>query len=355
LEVLFRARAGEGSYIVKHRTQRISTLTLITALAVLPVLVFGSWSCSRQDYQGKAESITVGYPPFESATLFYIAEDQHFFSRNGVNVTSRKYDTGVATLAGVLKGEADIAVGIAEFPLVGRVLQKEKIRIIGNIDKAEFIYLVGRKDRGIEKVSDLKGKKVGTTFGTVAHFHLGRFLNLHGMNIKDITLADLKTPEEWVNAVVNGDIDAVATAQPYANSAKDGLGANAIVWPAQSSQPLHGLIISSDEWAAKHAELVRRVLKSLAEAEEYLVRHPAESRAIVQKRLNLDVAYIETVWSQNQFSLSLDQALVVTMEDEARWMISNNLTTEKQVPDFLNYIYEDGLKVIKPEAVNILR
>jgi NitT/TauT family transport system substrate-binding protein len=313
-------------------------------------MLIGPWSCSR-----KMESITVAYPPFESATLFYIAEDQHFFRRNGLNITSRKYDTGVASLGGILNGEVDIAVGIAEFPVVGRAFQKAKIRIIGNIDKAEFIYLVGRKDRGIEKVPDLKGKRVGTTFGTVAHFHLGRFLNLHGMNIQDITLVDVKTPEEWVNAVVNGDIDTISTAQPYVNSIKDRLGANAVVWPAQSGQPLHGLIISSNDWITKHPELARRFVKSLAEAEEYLIRHPAEAKAIIQKRLNLDAAYIETVWSQNQFSLSLDQALIVTMEDEARWMIASKLTSEKKIPDFLNYIYEDGLKAIKPEAVNIIR
>jgi len=64
---------------------------------------------------------------------------------------------------------------------------------------------------------------------------------------------------------------------------------------------------------------------------------------------------VDTVWSQNQFSLSLDQALIVTMEDEARWMIANKLTSEKQVPDFLNYIYVDALKAVKPEAVNIIQ
>ena len=64
---------------------------------------------------------------------------------------------------------------------------------------------------------------------------------------------------------------------------------------------------------------------------------------------------METVWSQNQYSLSLDQSLIVAMEDEARWMISNGLTTEKHVPDFLNYIYEDGLRAIKPETVTIVR
>jgi len=46
---------------------------------------------------------------------------------------------------------------------------------------------------------------------------------------------------------------------------------------------------------------------------------------------------------------------MTTMEDEARWMISNRLTTEKTVPDFLDYISADGLKAVRPEAVNIIR
>jgi len=297
----------------------------------------------------------MAYSPFESTALVWIAEDQHFFRENRLNVTSRKYDTGAGALAGMVDGEADVAVGVTEFPLVGKAFQKEKIRIVGTIDKAEFVYIVGRKDHGIEEVSDLKGKRVGTTLGTVAHFYLGRFLNLHGMDIQDIVLVDVKTPAEWVDAIVNGDIDAISTAQPYVNSIRERLDANAVVWRVQSSQPLYGLIVSSDEWIDKHPELARGFLKSLVQAEEYLIRHPIEAKAIVQKRLNLDAGYMETVWSQNQFSLSLDQSLVLSMEDEARWMINNNLTTEKQVPNFLDYICEDYLKAIKPEAVDIIR
>ena len=40
------------------------------------------------------------------------------------------------------------------------------------------------------------------------------------------------------------------------------------------------------------------------------------------------------LWPRYQFSPSLDQSLIAAMEDEARWMISNGLTPEKQVPDF---------------------
>ena len=325
---------------------------IVVTLVVVVVLSSGfAWSsCS-----GRTDSVVVAWSPFESTALLWIAEDRQFFGRNGLDVTLRKYDTGAGTLDGMLKGEADIATGVAEFPVVSRAFRKEKMRIMGNADKAEFIYLIGRRDRGIEEVSDLKGKRVGTTFGTVAHFHLGRFFNLHGVNTNDVTLVDVKTPEEWVNAVANGDIDAIATAQPYASSAEDRLGANAVVWPAQSGQLLYGLIISSDGWVTNHPELAGRFLKSLAQAEEYLISNPTEAKAIVQKRLNLDAAYVEAFWPQNQFALSLDQSLIVAMEDEARWMISNNLTTENQVPNFLDYIYEDALKGIKPGAVNIIR
>ena len=43
------------------------------------------------------------------------------------------------------------------------------------------------------------------------------------------------------------------------------------------------------------------------------------------------------------------------MEDEARWLITSNLTAEKQVPNFLGYVKEDALKAVKPEVVDIIR
>ncbi len=61
-----------------------------------------------------------------------------------------------------------------------------------------------------------------------------------------------------------------------------------------------------------------------------------------------------SAWSENQFSLSLDQSLLLAMQDEAQWLISNHLTNATKVPDFINYVYEDGLKTEKPSAVNII-
>jgi ABC-type nitrate/sulfonate/bicarbonate transport system substrate-binding protein len=334
--------------------RKIIIAVIVVFIAVSLFLVSMLYLNNSGNFIGKTESVTVAYSPFESVTLFWVAENQHFFSQNGINVTSQKYDTGAGALNGILKDEADIAVGTNEFPLTARALNNERIRTIGSISKSEFIYLVGRADRGIEKVSDLKGKIIGTTFGTIAHFYLGRFLDLNGINIHDVTLIDLKTPAEWVTAVSNGSIDAVATAQPYANSAKDSLGVNAVVWSIQSGQPLYTQAISTDEWISKHPELCSRFLRSLYQAEAFVINHPAEVKAIVKNQMNFSDTYIETVWHQNQFSLSLDQSLILAMEGEARWLISNKLTNQTVIPDFTNFIYLEGLNSVKPNAVNII-
>lgn len=334
--------------------KRFALWSLLIA-AILAAGIGIAWQVNGRAGAGKPASIIIAYSPFESTALVWIAEDRQFFRRNGLDITPRKYDSGAGALDGVINGEAELVVGTTEFPLVGKAFQQAKIHAIAGISKSDFIYLIARKDRGIEQVADLKGKRVGTTLGTIAEFYLGRFLTLNGMSLRDITVVDLKKPEEWINAVADGDVDAISTAQPYADAAKKRLGDNAVVWPAQSSQRLYALVIAANEWITSHPELAVRLLKSLAQAEDYTERHPAEAKAIVGKRLNLDAEYMETVWSQNQFTLSLDQSLILAMEDEARWMMKNNLTTAKQMPIFLDFIYEDGLKAVKPAAVNIIR
>jgi hypothetical protein len=46
--------------------------------------------------------------------------------------------------------------------------------------------------------------------------------------------------------------------------------------------------------------------------------------------------------------------LILSMEGEARSMITNNLISSKQMPNFLDFIYTDGLKAVKPVAVIII-
>jgi NitT/TauT family transport system substrate-binding protein len=110
---------------------------------------------------------------------------------------------------------------------------------------------------------------------------------------------------------------------------------------------------SRNDWIASHPGKINRFLVSLDQALEYSISNPAETEIIVKKRLNLRDAYLATVWPKHHFSLSLDQSLLIAMNDESRWMINNNITSEKTLPYFRDNIYTKGLEEVKPESVNI--
>ena len=333
---------------IQHFAFRIQTV-----LAVSLMIAFGLCSCSRGNYSDKMEPITIGTLPYEGSALIYIAEKQKLFKANGLDISIKDYETGLATTDALKKGEVDVAA-CAEFIIVGRAFQKEKILNIATIAKNLNELIIGRTDKGIKTFTDLKGKKVGVPRKTVAEFYLGRFLELNGMSIKEITLVDL-LPSQLQDALAHGDVDAVIAWQPWANQIEKQVLNDKVVWPAQSNQLLYWNVVGRDTWVVDHPEFIKRLLSSLIQAEEYLVRHPNEAGVIVQKRLKYDDTYMAKVWPQQQSSVTLDQSLITAMEDEARWMIKNNLTTEKKVPDFVNHIYIDGLKAIKREAVNIVR
>ncbi len=336
-------------------TKTAVAVVLVLAAVLVVSGIFLSGMVHLPDPPGARpeDPLVVAYSPFESTALFWIAEEKGFFRENGINITLKKYDSGSAALGGVMKGEAEISVGTTEFPLLGAAFRNESARALATMDKGEFIWLVARQDR-IRNATDLRGKRIGTTRGTIADYHLGRYLMLHGISPQDVAIVDVRTPAGWVNEVADGNIDAISTAQPYADAARRKLGGNAVMIPVQSGQPLFALVISTEPWIASHRDTAGRFIAALVRAEEYADEHPSEAREIVRKRLELEPEYMDTVWQQNRFSITLDQSLVSAMEAEARWMIAGNLTSGKTVPDIRGVIDGEILQEIRPGSVRII-
>jgi NitT/TauT family transport system substrate-binding protein len=155
-------------------------------------------------------------------------------------------------------------------------------------------------------------------------------------------------------AITSGTVDAVVTYPPYSDQTIAQIGNEAVTWPAQSNQFGYGLLFCQNSWIAQNPGLIVRFLKSLSEAETYLLNNPQSSKAIVQEKTNETSAEINEAWSQNEFSLSLDQSLILAMQDESQWLMQNNLTAVTAAPNFLNYMYTNGLESADPTAVNII-
>lgn len=328
------------------------TLTILGAVVILGTAI-SLWVYTPGERAGEVDAIRFGTVPTAASTLVYIAEERGFFAENRLQVSTKDYNTGMGTTEALLKGELDIA-WVAEFPFVHRTFAEEKISVIAVIGRFNEQVLFGRKDRGIHNVQDLKMKRIGIPRNTISEFYLGRFLELHGMSMRDVTLVDVPPPHS-MEAITSGGIDGVIAWEPYSSRIRARLANGATPFPIQSGQPGYGTIACRNEWIKAYPQIVRRFLKALAKAEEYAAGNPDAARKIVRGRLSYDDSFSETIWSENQVALSLDQSLITAMEDEARWMIKNGLTTKEQVPDFLKYICEDVLKSVKSEAVSVIR
>ncbi len=135
-----------------------------------------------------------------------------YFAEKGVKVNYLTVDSGVEANKAFASGSLDFATGGNTNAVVSLAtgLDTELIWIHEVIGSAEA--LVVRKGSGIEKVEDLKGKKIATTFSSTSHYILLNILKEAGID-KDVELLDMLTPD-IVAAWQRGDIDAAYTWEP---------------------------------------------------------------------------------------------------------------------------------------------
>jgi NitT/TauT family transport system substrate-binding protein len=133
------------------------------------------------------------------------------------------------------------------------------------------------------------------------------------------------------------------------------LGDNAVIaLPTQVGQPNFLNLVCRSDWIANNTQTVKNLLNALYQSEQYYQNNPIQAQSAIQQYLNLTNVDPIT-WSNTEFTLSLEQSLVVAMKDEAQWMINNHITNQTQVPNMVDYIYTDGLKAVKPDAVTIIK
>ncbi len=342
-----------------EKREQKSNKTWIRVLVVVTTISLGIGGYlllspgQSEKYTGPLEEISIGATTQELSTLIWIAEEKDYFKENGLDATVKAYDTGIETKNALLAGEVDVADTV-DFVICGLVLEGADVKVLASINTGFIDYITAQKDKGITNVSDLKGKKIGIKLGSSAEYYLGRTLLFNNLSLQDVELIPMHPPD-MSKAIARDEIDAAIAWHPHNYHIKNGLGDNAIVWPAQGGQEIYWVVFSENEFVKKYPERIKRFLKALIQAEEFVLNNDLESKNIIARRVSLGLKYVKSVWSDFHFIVDLSQSMIIAMEDQARWKMENNLTEKTEVPNYLNYIYSDTLEEIKPEAVTIIK
>jgi sulfonate transport system substrate-binding protein len=169
-------------------------------------------------------------------------------------------------------------------------------RINGNPIKSVYVYsrpewtaLVTTKASSIDKVGDLKGKKVAMVRGTDPHIFLVRALFSAGLSDKDIVPVLVQQHADGGNLLIRGDVDAWAGLDPMMaqHELKDG----ARLFYRNPQANTWGILNVREEFAADNPDVVRRVISAYEEARKYALANYEELKQtfIAVTKLDADV------------------------------------------------------------------
>ena len=94
-------------------------------------------------------------------------------------------------------------------------------------------------------------------------------------------------------------------------------------------------------------------MNSLSEAIDYISAEPEQSREILKDKLNLGRDFIDWVWPDYLFILSLNKSLILTMKSQANWHIENGTFNQHPNLEFMPYIDSSPLRAVNPGAVRL--
>jgi NitT/TauT family transport system substrate-binding protein len=293
---------------------------------------------------------TTGYM---GSALVFIADAKGYFRDEGLTVVLQPHRSGKAALASALAGKAQLAT-VAAAPIVFSLLAGERVVLVAAIatDMADH-EIVARRDRGITTGEDLKGKVVGTTVGTSAHYSLEVFLAVHGIHPDDVTLVNIE-PAKLAGAIGRGEIDAISSWQPHVSMAASNLGGNALRFNGAELSRHSFYMAAPDAFARMNPDVLQRSLRAIDRAEQYARQHRAEAQAIVSDAAGLDPALVAQIWPHFVFGLRLEQGALAELEDQARWARRNGSAGTFAMPDFLNAMRLEPLLAVKPRAVTVV-
>lgn len=333
----------------------IHMIALVLALAILLAIFLVPRALSTQEAQTqKRYAIRLGLSPQITNTLLIIALDQGYLASEGLNVTVVPYTSGVRALNdGLFQGQADFTTAPDLPSTMALLAQKPGILVatINSTDNANRI--VARRDAGITKVEDLRGKRIATQKASAVHFFLHRFLLQHDIAPQDVKLSFMLA-EHLPSALFKGEIDAFSMREPYISQAKKLLGEQAVVFAAPGIYEQTDMLIIHHAYLQAHPEVIRPLLRALLKAETFIAEHADEAMAIVAHRMKIPLPEVVSTWPSMSFQIGFQQSTLLLMESQARWAITQGLAPTAQMPNLLDALRIDTLRELKPLTVSVI-
>ncbi|MFQ5914985.1 MAG: ABC transporter substrate-binding protein [Nitrospinota bacterium] len=224
--------------------------------------------------------------PYGKHVGFYVALEKGYWKEEGLNVKMIRGVSGMDNAKRVNTGACTVASGGVDTLVIARS-QGFKARAIGVWHTKSMHVIFARKDRGINTVKDLEGKRIATVAKEDGQVLFPAFAKAAGIDASKVKFVEM----DWGSknpSLISGSVDATVTfVTVRPNILKVAKKSNVPI--AEFLYADHGLdlysngFLATEKRIAEEGDFLRRFLRAALRGLAYGVDHPGEGVDIFNK------------------------------------------------------------------------
>ena len=229
----------------------------------------------------------------------FVGVEKGLFRKHGVDVKLKVVNTGTDMVNAMTKREVEIGDmsvttflkarhGGSPFTVVGLIMNDATTAFADSP-----LAIVARKDSGIKRIEDLKGKRIGLAKEQTSDEYFKMVMNRRKLNYGEMTIESIMAPPALVAAFAEGKVDAMVSWEPF-----NSMG---LMRAADSYEVLRGgghlsyMMVATvhDPMVRDNPKLIQSFVNGLAAASHYTRQNPGEAVEIFAKwvpNMNMEVA-----------------------------------------------------------------
>ena len=250
---------------------------LIAAVALLSA----SYSACAVTPVKIALTTWIGYAPF------YVADGMDLYKKYDLKVTLQTF-SDPAMLPSAMTSKAVDGALMTYDQVIGAAAQGQAFKVVMPIDYSnggDAVLAV----KSINKISELKGKKVAYAPLSPSDFLISYALKINGMSDKDISPVNM-TPEAIPSAMASGAVPAGTTYEPNVSQilAMDGGKKFHVIYSSKEAPGLIAdVLVFDDEHIQKNGKEITGLIKAYLDGLAYMKAKPEEAAAIIGKAIGV--------------------------------------------------------------------
>lgn len=231
-----------------------------TLWAFLGFLIFGVFIIPQTGIS--AQKVRVGLLPLTSSAPIFIAVEEGFFVREGLDLELKFMQAAQPIAAALAAGEIEVGATGLTAGLYNALATGLDAKIVADKGREWPGYrltgiVVGKAawERGIRKVEDLRNMKVGVTqIGSTFHYMLGNILQKHGIPLSQVQVVPLGGLQALAEALASEKLEAVYIAQPLCSETEARGTGKVLVWSGDELRyQIAAIFMSGKFWEKKDA------------------------------------------------------------------------------------------------------